>query len=209
MWTLIDWRAAQKRSIRTAFSGFASLRRVMSRAARALVAAALLLTGCAAGHRDQGSEAQRVGLTLFSGAARNQVQLSGATLSGRQFTLRALRHHVVVVNVWASWCGPCRAESPLLARMAGRLRPRGVAFVGIDERDDAATARRFATQAGALYPELFDPSGELLSHLPQLPQMGIPSTLIIDADGRAAARIIGAAHPASLSRAVAAAARDG
>jgi thiol-disulfide isomerase/thioredoxin len=174
-----------------------------------IAAALLLLTACTAGQRDNRGAAQGVGLTLFSGAARDQVRLSGATLSGRKFTLSALRDHVVVVNVWASWCAPCRAESPLLARMAGRLRAHGVAFVGIDERDDAASARRFATQAGAGYPELFDPSGELLAHLPQLPQMGIPSTLIVDTAGRAAARIIGAAHAASLRRAVTAAARDG
>ena len=181
----------------------------MSRLVRVLVATVLLLTGCSLNHSDQHSGVERVGLTLFSDAARHQVRLAGATLKGGQFTLRNLRGNVVVVNVWASWCGPCRAESPLLARMAGRMRPRGVAFVGIDERDDAAAARRFAARSGARYPELFDRTGQLLAGLPQLPQMGIPSTLIIDPAGRAAARIIGAAHPAPLRRAVAAAARDG
>ena len=188
----------------------ANLPTVISRAVRVLVSATLLiLSGCSAGHPNPRGGAERVGLTLFSGPARQEVRLSGATLSGRTFTLDALRGHVVVVNVWASWCAPCRAESPLLASMARRLRPRGVAFVGIDERDDAGAARRFAVRAGARYPELFDRTGELLTRLPQLPQMGIPSTLIIDPAGRAAARIIGAAHPGPLRRAVAAAARDG
>jgi thiol-disulfide isomerase/thioredoxin len=174
-----------------------------------IAVALLLLTACASGNRDPRGDAERVGLSLFSGSARQQITLSGATLSGSKFTLRALRDHVVVVNVWASWCGPCRAESPLLARMAGRLQPHGVVFVGIDERDDAATARQFATRAGARYPELFDPDGQLLAHLPQLPQMGIPSTLIVDPAGRAAARIIGAVHIAALRRAVASATRKG
>jgi hypothetical protein len=93
--------------------------------------------------------------------------------------------------------------------MSRQLKGRGVAFVGIDERDDAAAARRFAARAGARYPELFDPASKLLARLPQLPQMGIPSTLVVDRTGRAAARIIGAVHAGELRRALGAATRTG
>jgi thiol-disulfide isomerase/thioredoxin len=179
---------------------------------RALLVAAVLaaLPGCAASTPTRATSADHVGLTIFSRSAQQRVaNVSGETLDGARFALHALRGHVVVVNVWASWCTQCRAESPLLARMSRRLKSRGVAFVGIDERDDAGAARRFAARAGARYPELFDPSSKLLALLPQLPQMGIPSTLIIDRTGRPAARIIGAAHAGELRRALGAAARNG
>jgi thiol-disulfide isomerase/thioredoxin len=182
---------------------------------RAAAVLALVLgtlgAGCAAhstpSHNRMGV---RLGLTLFPASARRPVApLSATTLNGTQFRLRAQRGHVVVLNVWASWCTECRTESPLLARMAHRLRADGVRFVGIDERDDASAGRRFAARSGATYPEVFDPSGSALARFPQLPQMGIPSTLVIDPRGRAAARIIGAAHAGELRRAVAEAARNG
>jgi thiol-disulfide isomerase/thioredoxin len=187
-------------------------RRWVRAAFRALTVVALCaaLAGCASAAPSRRTSADRVGLTIFARSAQQKVtNLSGRTLGGSRFSLRALRGHVVVVNVWASWCTECRRESPLLARLSRRLKSRGVAFVGIDERDDAAAARRFATRAGARYPELFDPSSELLALLPQLPQMGIPSTLIVDRSGRAAARIIGAAHAAELRHALGAATRNG
>lgn len=102
----------------------------------------------------------------------------------------ALKGHVVVVNVWASWCVQCRAESPVLARLSRRLQPQ-VRFVGIDEQDVAAKALAFAAAAGTEYPHLLDPHGTLLARLPMLPGDAIPSTLIIDKQGRAAACVVG------------------
>jgi peroxiredoxin len=76
---------------------------------------------------------------------------------------------------------------PILARAVGtRLR-----VVGIDERDSSGSARSFATSRGVTYPSLSDPEGELLADLPMLPQVGVPSTLFLDAHGRVAARVIG------------------
>jgi thiol-disulfide isomerase/thioredoxin len=171
---------------------------------------AAMVAGCASAPRNSARAVDRVGLTVFDRSAQQQVaDLSGRTLAGARFDLHALRGHVVVINVWASWCTECRTESPLLARMSRRLASSGVAFVGVDERDDAGSARRFAAHAGARYPELFDPSSQLLADLPQLPQMGIPSTLIVDRVGRSAARIIGAVHPGELRRALGAAERNG
>jgi thiol-disulfide isomerase/thioredoxin len=168
--------------------------------------AVLLASACSSARGQDQSTSPQPGLTLYPVAARRPVaELSGATLSGGSFALRAHRDHVVVINVWASWCSPCRAESPLLARLARQLQPRGINFVGIDEHDEASAARRFADGSGARYPQLFDPAGRALARLPQLPQMAIPSTLIIDPKGRIAGRIVGAARAGAIRAAVTAA----
>jgi thiol-disulfide isomerase/thioredoxin len=98
---------------------------------------------------------------------------------------------VVVINLWASWCEPCRTESPVLARAARALAAQKVAFVGIDELDTTGSATQFVAMAGVTYPQLVDSDGTLLRHLPLLPQKGIPSTLILDRHHRMAARVIG------------------
>jgi thiol-disulfide isomerase/thioredoxin len=118
--------------------------------------------------------------------------LAGTGLDGGHVSLRTVSHgDIVFVNVWASWCTPCRTESPLLARSAAALSARGVRFLGIDETDPPAAARAFVRRTGATYPQLVDPDGRLLRTLRMLPQRGIPSTLVVDRHGRIAGRVIG------------------
>lgn len=119
--------------------------------------------------------------------------LRGHSLDGRQVSLAALdQGHITVINVWASWCGPCKGELPLLASAAKRLRSDGVRFLGLDERDISSHARAFAASKGVTYPNLVDSEGSLLEQLKLLPQDAVPSTLVLDAQGRMAARVIGA-----------------
>ena len=117
--------------------------------------------------------------------------LSGTTLRGAHLSLADVAGSVVVVNVWASWCEPCRTESPVLARLARRLAGQKVGFVGINELDTTSSATTFVAAAGVTYPQLVDSGGALLRQLPLLPQKGIPSTLILDRHHRMAARVIG------------------
>jgi thiol-disulfide isomerase/thioredoxin len=117
--------------------------------------------------------------------------LSGTTLDGAQLALGSLRGEVVVLNVWASWCEPCRNESPLLARVSAATSSSGVRFVGIDEQDQAAAARAFSASAGTTYPHLLDADGALLRSLRLVPSSGIPSTLVLDRTGAVAVRVIG------------------
>ncbi|MGZ4473074.1 MAG: redoxin domain-containing protein [Nocardioidaceae bacterium] len=142
------------------------------------------------------SGAAATGVDVFPVAQREPVpELSGTTLTGRRFSLAGvIGHGVVAVNVWASWCGPCRQEMPLLARAAGH----GLRVVGIDERDQAGAAQAFAQSRGAAYPSLQDPAGQLLRRLSMLPQAGIPSTVFVDARGRVAARVVGPVDEAGL-----------
>jgi peroxiredoxin len=79
----------------------------------------------------------------------------------------------------------------MLAKAAKSLRREGVRFLGVDEEDSSSRARAFAASVGATYPSLVDKEGLLLRKLTVLPQVGIPSTLVLDANGRMAARVIG------------------
>jgi thiol-disulfide isomerase/thioredoxin len=174
----------------------------------------LLLAGCSssggsAGARVSGSQstsadaAQGVGVTRFAPGERPTVpDLSGTTLDGSTFRLSSLHGSVVVLNVWASWCEPCRDESPLLAKVATATRGAGVRFVGIDEQDRAEAARAFAASAGADYPHLVDSAGSLLASLRIVPSSGIPSTLVLDRQGEVAARVIGPVDAATFEQLV-------
>ena len=168
-----------------------------------------MLTGCAAaGVRQQAIEAQQlnqVGLTSYGpGSRQNAPALSGVTLNGPQFSLSSALGKVVVINVWASWCDPCRAESPALARAAQHFAGQPVQFVGIDERDGNTQARAFVAATGIAYPNLVDGDGTLLGRLRVLPQAAVPSTLVLDRQGRVADRVIGAVTQTEIQSLVAA-----
>jgi len=121
------------------------------------------------------------------------------TLSGGTLNLASLRGHVVVLNVWASWCAPCKAESPALASVARATEAQGVVFVGIDENDQNQAAKAFLAGIGSSYPNLADPQGELLAQLRMLPP-AVPSSLLVDATGHVAARVIGPTTAPQMTR---------
>lgn len=119
--------------------------------------------------------------------------VSGTTLTGGHLSLAAYRGDTIVVNFWGSWCAPCRAEAPALGQLARQLRPRGVRFVGVDIRDEPDSALAFMQQFNVGYPSISDPGDEIaLDFRSTVPPADIPTTLVIDRDGRIAARIFGA-----------------
>lgn len=141
------------------------------------------------------------GLTLYPPGERDPAPtLKGRTLDDEPFDLEDLAGQVVVVNVWGSWCGPCRAEMPGLVRVANRMADDGVRFVGIDTRDDHASAQAFVKNYKVPYPNVFDPTGQaLLPFGAVIPSAAIPSTVIVDAEGNVAARVIGAVDETTLA----------
>jgi thiol-disulfide isomerase/thioredoxin len=164
-----------------------------TRRAALVAAAGLLLTGCGAGSGEgSGFVAGKTGLTRVPVAERQEAPVAtGPGLEGGTVTT-AHPGKVVVINVWGSWCEPCRAEAPDL--QAAWTETQDVAqFVGIDTRDpERAAALAFQRSFGITYPSIHDPQGRtLLQFSGTLPPSGIPSTLVIDTEGRIAARVIG------------------
>lgn len=127
--------------------------------------------------------------------------LTGTDLNGDPVDTSQWKGSPGVINVWASWCAPCRAEAPEL--VAVHKRNPDVNFLGLDTRDTDAAARQFVTKYGITYPNLPDPNGQLvLKFSGTLPPQAIPSTLLIDAQGRVAGRFLGAITATELEDAI-------
>lgn len=173
-------------------------------AAVVLAAAGLVvpgLAGCSqsssAGDRvdvaEQGYVSGDGSTTILAEADRTPApDLRGTTLQGEPFVLADHLGEVVVLNTWASWCAPCRAEAPALEATSRELAGRGVTLVGLNTRDSAAAAQAFVRRFDISYPSVADPDGslQLLFH-DTLPPSAIPTTVVIDQKGRVAARALG------------------
>lgn len=122
--------------------------------------------------------------------------------------LKSLRGRPAFLDVWASWCVPCREEAPLLARLWRQYRSQ-VRFLGIDVEDSRADARAFTKRYGLGYPNIVDAKAKLAT---KLGFFGLPTAYLVDAQGRVAAKLIGKQKEATLRaalEALAAEARSG
>lgn len=99
---------------------------------------------------------------------------------------------ILVVNVWASWCSPCRAETPLLEQVAQADAGQDVQFVGILFRDSTANGHAFRRSYHVTYPSLTDPQGVLLAKFRGVNPTSIPDTFVLDRSGKITARFVGA-----------------
>jgi thiol-disulfide isomerase/thioredoxin len=137
------------------------------------------------------------------------ANLAGTGLQGESIDLQSMKGAPVVLNFWASWCGPCHAEQPELERAATATRSQGVRFLGVNIKDAKASARSFLDDNKVSYPSLFDPALEQSVTYGVLPST-LPSTFILDRQGRVAVRGTGQAPPAAeLTRLIDAVAREG
>jgi thiol-disulfide isomerase/thioredoxin len=173
----------------------------------ALAAGALTLTACGGGTSGGGGDTNFVtnagGIDTVAKADRRPLNdIRGTTLDGTSLDVSSLKGKVVVINVWGSWCSPCRAEAPNLVKAANADRSKGVAFVGIDTRDTVkGNGVAFEKAFHLPYPNLYDPTGKLIvDGFPKgsLNPQAIPSTIVLDRQGRIAARALTALSESKL-----------
>ncbi|NEE00325.1 TlpA family protein disulfide reductase [Phytoactinopolyspora halotolerans] len=194
----------------------APARRIGARAGRLLAAAVatgalvLSLAACSDGQVSRNSETDNIGYLEGDGVVniippqdRKPAPEFGGPLLGEdgEFQLADARGDVVVLNVWGSWCPPCRKEAPGLQAAYEDLQDDGVQFIGVNTRDGQTetAALAFEEEFAITYPSVVDPDGEaLLAFRETLPPSAIPSTLVVDREGRMAARVLGPISESSL-----------
>ena len=162
----------------------------------AAMAALLTLTACGADAAASGefsfvSPGGQTRIFYDPPETRGKIpKLDGESLlePGKRFGLADFSDMVVVLNIWGSWCGPCRAEAPHLQRVHEQTRDSGVRFLGIDVRDgDRSAPQDFVRDLGVSYPSIYDPPGRSLLALRGYPRSVVPSTIVLDRAHRVAA----------------------
>ena len=155
-------------------------------AATAVAAVFVLLTGCTPADGTDGSAA--AGDSARAPARGAQVgalapELDSRRLDGERVTLSGHRGSPVLLNVWATWCHPCRDEIPVLEALHRQHGPHGLQVVGvsIDDAGRSADIRRFASEFGVTYAIWHDPDQRVM---PSFSVIGVPTTFLIDRNGR-------------------------
>jgi thiol-disulfide isomerase/thioredoxin len=149
----------------------------------ALLTLTVALSSCGL-QQDLGAGAINSGVVASSPAP----SLAGTSLDGKPIDIRNWRGHVVVIDWWGSWCGPCHKEQPELDALALRFAPQGVHFLGVDILDNNAAAQAYVRGYGVPYPSIFDPavlSGDSWSVIAP------PTIVVVDATGNIRGRFLG------------------
>jgi peroxiredoxin len=161
-----------------------------------VVVAAGLMAGCSTSSQDVGDRGYVSGngtvMTIAAADRESAPEVSGTALDGRPLAIADYPGQVIVLNVWGSWCAECREERADLEAAWRQLSRQGVQFIGIDTRDNLASARSYVRAAGITYPSIFDTDGQtLLGFRGTVSPAAIPSTVVLDAQHRVAARVLG------------------
>lgn len=161
----------------------------------------LLVAACSAG------AAAEEGTGFIAGDGVNDIpaaerqpapDIVATTLTGEELALDAMEGPVVV-NFWASWCGPCAEEAPDLAAVSQAYAAEGVTVVGVNLDERAANALTFERDFDIPYPSWADPSGTIAARFGGLGPAALPTTILLDADHRVASRLFGAVTARQLS----------
>ena len=161
-----------------------------------VVVMAVLVGGCSTGTDavDQSSGAEfrfvsstNKGQTIPVGQRRAAPDITGTDLDGSHVDLATYQGKVIVLNFWASWCAPCRVETPELDKVYRATRADGVQFVGVDIKDDEQNAAAFVRVWKISYPSLSDEAGRTTLRFGNFRPAALPYTIVIDRKGRVAA----------------------
>ncbi|WP_311214597.1 MULTISPECIES: TlpA disulfide reductase family protein [unclassified Arthrobacter] len=128
-----------------------------------------------------------------------RVSLEGQLFNGEKVTAEDWAGKVMVLNFWYAACAPCRVEAPDLAALHTEFKDQGVLFYGVNVRDDAATAEAFERTFKVDYPSFDDSDGGILLAMTEyVPPRAVPTTLVLDTEGRVSARILGISQKGTL-----------
>jgi peroxiredoxin len=185
----------------------------MTGAAAVLVSAALALSGCTGSDAvSSNPNGNNNGFKFNGRTAVGQVEPEKARKKAEDFTvdgldggkikLSSMRGKVVVLNFWASWCGPCQTETPEFDSVYRKIHKRGVDFVGIDFKDDRGNAKSFVQTNHISYPIAYDEEGATALRLGNLPTGGLPFTVLIDRTGKVASVWVDRLTPVDLTHGV-------
>jgi peroxiredoxin len=178
-------------------------------AVAAVLSAGLALGGCSAASTGDGRTAsgEQAGYVSGDGSTRtwapddrgDPVELSGADFTGAAVDVAAWRGDVVVLNTWYAACPPCRAEAPDLVALATDYADDGVRLLGINGTDDAGAAQAFERTFAVPYASLADTDGSAVAALQAyVPLQAVPTTVVLDREGRVAGRVLGLAEGSTL-----------
>ena len=174
---------------------------VLAVLALALTASACAPAGSSAGGGDVGagySSGDGSYATWEPGERGEPVNLVGTTYDGSEFDIAETATDATVVNFWYAACPPCRSEAPDLAAISADYGEE-ITMLGVNPRDDAATAQAFENTFGIPYPSLHDSSARAVAAFEGVvPLSAMPTTVVLDREGRVAARILGQADPTIL-----------
>ena len=143
-----------------------------------VIVAALILGGRNVG---QSGSVSGEGIKVGTSVGETAPDFEASTLEGDTLRLNDLRGQVVVVNLFASWCGPCRLETPHLVKAFQALEGEGVVFVGLNLNEATDTVAAFQDEFGIPYPLVLDEDGKLTSEVYK--PIGLPTTWFIDQEG--------------------------
>ncbi|MEP7765068.1 TlpA disulfide reductase family protein [Sanguibacter sp. 25GB23B1] len=171
--------------------------------------AALTLTGCSSGSDDassgdvvgQGYESGDGSIRIWSPADRSEpIRLSGTDFSGNPVDTGAFEGDVVILNTWYAACPPCRAEAPDLLAVATDRADEGVHLIGINGTDEAGAALAFEREHDVTWPSIADTDGSAIATLQSVvPVQAVPTTVVLDQQGRVAARVLGQVDASTLN----------
>lgn len=165
-----------------------------------VIAVSGALTGCAL--LPSAAEDEQAAATVFAPGDRQAAPpVQAETIDGGMLALADLPPGPVVVNFWASWCGPCLDEAPHLNAVARTYAADGVSVVGVNSRDDRVNANAFAA-ANLEFPSWYDPEQAVAAAFGSAGPVGLPTTLVLDADRRVAVRFLGSVTGATLGSAL-------